>query len=461
LVGWFFNGSEITLAMPDNSFINWLQQLVHDRVSDDLVLELAGEDRAVYRLILVDRVIEIPVWNWGLGDAVRDHAWFDAASEGWHSPLGEALPAPGIDSLNTPVVEKTPAGYFIHYDILGLAYWMLGRAEEVGRTDLDRHGRFPATSSHAYRNGYLGRPVVDEWFAILQQVASRLWKSGPMRKHRFKLQVSHDVDEPSRYAFRSVRQMGRAIVSDIVRRKNFRTAIGRSFSSINSRKRLHPCDPCNTFEWIMDVSEHHDLTSAFYFVCGRTDQLRDPLYEVDHPAIRHLIRSIHRRGHEIGLHPSYDTYRSAEALAREARRFFSVCLEEGITQEVWGGRMHFLRWETPATIYAWLGTGMTYDSTLGYADRPGFRCGTCFEYTAFDPVARRALNLRIRPLIAMECTIMASRYMGLAEPAAAYDAFIGLKNACRKVNGVFTLLWHNSQLTDESQREMYKAVVAN
>lgn len=57
--------------------------------------------------------------------------------------------------------------------------------------------------------------------------------------------------------------------------------------------------------------------------------------------------------------------------------------------------------------------GMSYDSTLGYADRPGFRCGTCFEYTAFDVVSDQPLSLRIRPLIAMDCTVIAERYLGL------------------------------------------------
>ncbi len=64
---------------------------------------------------------------------------------------------------------------------------------------------------------------------------------------------------------------------------------------------------------------------------------------------------------------------------------------------------------------------MSYDSTLGYADHAGFRCGTCFEYPAFDPVADKQLNLRIRPLIAMECSVTADRYMGLGTGSDAFN----------------------------------------
>ena len=121
--------------------------------------------------------------------------------------------------------------------------------------------------------------------------------------------------------------------------------------------------------------------------------------------------------------------------------------------------MHYLRWEQPTTLRAWADAGMSYDSTLSYADLPGFRCGTCFEYPAFDPVKQEILNLRVRPLIAMECTVMAPRYMGLGTGKAAYNKFKKIKDACRAVNGCFTLLWHNSQFDSEAERSLYEGIL--
>lgn len=137
-------------------------------------------------------------------------------------------------------------------------------------------------------------------------------------------------------------------------------------------------------------------------------------YEIDHPSIRNLMRRIHERGHEIGLHPIYNTYKDPQAIVAEAIRLKRVCNEEGIRQQAWGGRMHYLRWETPTTLFGWDEAGMSYDSTLGYADRPGFRCGTCFDFPAFDPVQKRILNLRIRPLIVMECSVIDKMYLGFS-----------------------------------------------
>ena len=122
--------------------------------------------------------------------------------------------------------------------------------------------------------------------------------------------------------------------------------------------------------------------------------------------------------------------------------------------------MHYLRWETPTTFYGLEQAGMSYDSTMTYADYAGFRCGTCSEYQAFDPIGKREFNLKTRPLIAMEGTVMGSKYMGLTKPVDAYEEFVKLKRACQSVRGTFTLLWHNDWLGTEAQKQLYEAVLA-
>lgn len=292
-------------------------------------------------------------------------------------------------------------------------------------------------------------------------VSLRTWCGIPLKRPAFSMKVSHDVDGPGRYAFRSWGGIARAMAGGAVKRRDVKSAVLPLWVRLNSQTALHPADPANTFDWIMDVSERHGLTSAFYFICGRTDASKDADYEPEHPAIRELMRRIHRRGHEIGLHPSYATYQRPAAIVGEAQRLRAVAAAEGIHQDQWGGRMHYLRWEHPTTLRAWDAAGMDYDSTLSYADRPGFRCGTCFEYPAFDPVAGTLLKLRIRPLIAMECTVMAPRYMGLGTGEAAAAKFEQLKDACRAVGGCFTLLWHNSQFDTTPERALYQHVIAH
>ena len=228
---------------------------------------------------------------------------------------------------------------------------------------------------------------------------------------------------------------------------------------MKTRRSLHPGDPLNTFDYIMDISEKHGLTSAFYFLCGRSDPAKDSDYELEHPAIRDLIRHISIRGHEIGLHASYNTYQNPERVNAEANRLKRVCTDEHIAQTHYGGRMHYLRWETPTSLYGWEKAGIKYDTTLVYADMPGFRCGTCYEYPAFDPVKGKMLNLWIRPLIAMDRSVISKRYLGLGVSHKAFIKFKQLKDSCRSVRGCFTLLWHNSQLDSPEKQSLYVSLI--
>lgn len=436
----------------------WLELLLQERFVPELRLCVEDAAWAIRLPGASDKVrVEAHPQTFQTEDPVFTE--WNGAAEGFDPPLNPVLPAPGCVDAQRRIVHQTSAGWHVKYDVLELAFWMLTRQEEVGRTDLDRHGRFPATASHAFRHGYLERPVVDEWMDVLGQVLVRQWPSLQLKQHQYASVVSHDVDNPSRYAFGGIRPLARMLAIDLIRRRDPRGALRGIGLRARSRTALQPDDPANTFDWIMQQSEARGLTSAFYFICGRTAPAFDAQYELEDPRIRALMREIHGRGHEIGLHPSYQTYRDPLTLANEYRRLRHACSEEGIEQAKWGGRMHFLRWDSGVTWRAWNDAGLHYDSTLSYADSPGFRGGSCFEYPGFDPIANEILSLRIRPLVVMECTVIAARYMGLGDGDAAFAKFKALKDACRSVRGSFTLLWHNSHLETARHKELYCRVL--
>ncbi len=440
----------------------WLETLFFERFGAQFSLKEA-EDSLVLNMperlgrVIFDRLE--PMFHQSSSGFPADH--WDADSEGLFVCIDSKIPAPGSHKLSLPLVDYSHREARVHFDIIGLTYWMLTRKEEIGRKDLDNHYRFPATSSHAFQHDYLERPIVDEWLNILGQIIQRVWPQLELKKHNFEVKVSHDVDSPARYAFQKPRRLLRTVGGDIIVRKDLRSALMGSWMWLNSRREIHPCDPVNTFDWLMRQSEKNGLTSAFYFICGRTETAKDAQYDPEMPQIRALMRQIHSRGHEIGLHPSYNTFNCPDEIRKEAQRLKRVCDEEGIDQRVWGGRMHFLRWDQAITPKAWADAGLSYDSTLSYADRPGFRCGTCFEYPAFDVTTDQALPLRIRPLVAMDCTVIAERYLGLGSTEAAFLKFNELKNKCRAVGGLFTLLWHNSFFNTTEDFNIYRRLISN
>lgn len=443
--------------------INWLSIILQERFGlSNLKLILDGENISL-RITNLQGKIVLPSINsvfFGDSDQLKTFFW-DAKSEAFTSVLQSSLVILNDKKLALPIIKNNEGNYTITYDILGLCYWMLSRREELNRSSLDQHKRFPASVSHAYLNDYLERPIIDEWLHILGQVIQKQWPSLMLKKQEFSIKVSHDVDNPSRYGFKNIKEMVLSTGAEIIKRHNFKKATTIPIIWWNTKQKLVNIDPYNTFEWLMELSEKNDLKSAFYFFSEYTGMEYDAKYELGHPAIRKLLRTIHSRGHEIGLHPSYQTFQHSERIVRQAKKLKQICAEEGIKQAEWGGRMHFLQWEHPKTLNAWNDAGMAYDSTFGFADAPGFRCGTCFEYPAFDPIANKMLALRIRPLIAMECTIIDQRYMNLGYTEKALAKFLQLKNTCKKVGGCFTLLWHNDVFQHLNSKPIYQQILSD
>lgn len=442
------------------SALRWLEVILSERIGQEvslnvkqtgLILRFNGGDGCIYFDVIEQCLREsrsdLPYTSW------------EADSEGWASLLGGPLPAPGVDKLPKPLIEKSANGYVIHYDILGLVYWMLARVEEIGRADLDNHERFPASSSHAYKHDYLERPVVDEWLDVLKQVIRRQWPSMELKKHQFSLALSHDVDRPSRYLFGSPAFAFRAALGDVLRRRDVLSPFRAARLRYAVPHALHPSDPYNTFEWLMDLSETKGTKSTFYFMAGRSNRQFDVEYDIRHPAIRKLLNRIHKRGHDIGLHPSYESYRNPELLRIEAHALIELCHEEGICQGDFGARMHYLRWRCEETPHGLAAAGLSHDSTPGYADRIGYRCGTAFAYPFFDARRQQTLHLRMRPLAVMDQTLCSPKYMNLGLSAVAANSVQKVKSAAICANGICSILWHNSSLSDLSQKRFYMRIL--
>jgi peptidoglycan/xylan/chitin deacetylase (PgdA/CDA1 family) len=382
--------------------------------------------------------------------------------------LAASLVRPSI-----PVIygnDPTDVGFLTHseqeiklgLDIFGSAFFMLTRYEEVVKPDRDRFDRFPATASLAVQENFLDRPIINEYLEILWACLKSLWPGLTRQTRQYKMYVSHDVDEPFRFAFSGAKRLLQRCAGDLRYRKS-PTAALKSMVSWSEVKLLGRADrdPANTFSQIMDLSEQHNLQSAFYFITDHSAGEIDGVYQMDHPLIRKLLREIHDRGHEIGLHTSYNTYRDPQQTEREFAILQKACSAEGIQQTQWGGRQHYLRWQTPTTFQNWDRAGLDYDSTLGYAEQIGFRCGTCYEFPVFDLVQGKALRLRERPLCVMEVSVTREAYMGLSiATGAAFDAIHAIQKYCQQFNGSFTLLWHNTSFIEKSELQLYESIIS-
>lgn len=442
-----------------DSALAWLNSLLRDRISENLSLTRSSCEFYELRSLCNNKKIcfsDLDSGFLGLGK-VDDCVYWNSAEFGWRTPSNLPLPAPRSRGRTSSIrCVSDSNGLILNYDLPGLIYWQLTRIEEQTAIHLDAHGRFPATASHAFAFSYLERPFIDEWLYVLRQMAQSIWPSLVIVRHYFHLQPSHDVDFPSRYSHCSFNHFARSLGIDIIRSRSPLSALlglrirwraGRS-------KDLSVFDPYNTFDWIMSQSEKYGLRSYFYFICGGAHQL-DPGYDPRHPAIRQLMRIIHERGHYIGLHPSYICIDRPDQLFREWDMLRTIAAEEGIHQDTWGVRMHYLRTRYPG-LWGYLERcGVDHDASMGYADRVGFRAGTAHPYPAFDHSHQCAYKLKVIPLVVMEGTLYASSYMGLNDTRARERKIYQLRSACESVCGQFSVLWHNSELMQSESRATY------
>jgi hypothetical protein len=362
--------------------------------------------------------------------------------------FGEDPDAPGYFTASERRVE-------LGLDVFGSVFFMLARYEEAVGGDRDRHGRFPASASLAVREGFLDRPIVNEYVEILWSCMERLWPSLRRKARVFRVRPSHDVDCPSYYTFYPKREIAMAVAGDVVKRRSPALALRRLRSWLEVA-RGSARDPFDTFDWLMDRSEERGWISSFNFIAGGETEFDRPRYPLGHDMVQGVISRIVGRGHEVGFHPSYST------VGDEGRwRSELDALRSGAPgARVRGGRQHYLRFEVPGTWRLWDGAGLEYDSTLVYADRAGFRCGTCYEYPVFDVGRRVSLKLKERPTIVMESTVISDRYMGLGTGRDAHDIISDLKEKCRTFDGDFVVLWHNSALSDSESADLYLSAIA-
>lgn len=318
-------------------------------------------------------------------------------------------------------------------DIFASSFFMLTRWEEYVNKERDVHGRFLSSSSLAYKQKFLHRPVVNEYVDFLWNMLLYLGFKNRRKKRNFNLYLTHDVDDIKRYyRFKTVCHES---LKYIIKQKLLIKGLLNILIFLLIKSKIIK-DPYDTFADLLDIAEKNGLKSYFFFMAKGTTTFENR-YNLNDKQVKNIIKKIKEKGHFIGIHPSYNAYNNFEQFKKEKNE-----LENSIHQNVLFGRDHYLRFEIPTTWQIWEDNNMLWDSTLCYADRPGFRCGVCYEFSVFNVVTMKKLKLKEKPLIVMDGNFIT--YHPDITPAMMENRIICLMDKVKKYNGEFILLWHNS-----------------
>lgn len=317
-------------------------------------------------------------------------------------------------------------------DIFASSFLMLTRWEEFVLPIRDIHERFPANASIAVHNSFLHRPIVNEYAEMLWNMLGHFNCSSIRRQKKFEVVITHDVDFPLLWS--SFGFFLKKVLGDIFKRHSMPElafSIKSFFFTLLKIKK----DPYDTFDVLMTLSERYGLKSHFFFLSEGEAKL-DASFSLKSTFIRKLIGEIQKRGHVIGFHSGYDTSNDNRKFKKQLSK-----LNELVGSPITCGRQHFLRFTSPITWQIWEDQGLQWESSLGYPEVNGFRCGTCSPFSVFNFLTQTKLKLKEYPLTAMDATWAV--YQKNKTEEVLNDADI-LLDKVQKYGGVFVLLWHNS-----------------
>lgn len=342
------------------------------------------------------------------------------------------------------IYSETDSSIQIPYDILTPSFVLLSRYEEFHSERHDKHGRFPYDRSLAEKYDMVEIPLVDEYAMLLRRWLCLYFPDRFEAVPRTpRIVPTHDIDILYRFTGR-FQAMKSIFGRDLLINRSL-SMVWESIKSYRNWKIRPSLDPyVEAIDEFLFQEEKRKLSSIFFFKATEKGH-PDATYDVQDPILHEVIRVIMAPDyHQIGLHGSYPSANDLQCLQKEKQNLSKLCDEE-----VRISRQHYLRTffaDDPNSLDLWRNAGITDDYTLGFAERCGFRCGTCHPYPLYDVRNDKVTDIIEHPLIVMDGTLF--DYMKLSvEDARALTQ--RLKQRCLDVEGDFVILWHNHATTRE------------
>lgn len=367
----------------------------------------------------------------------------------WRKPPWLTIRDTQVPAFGVPVGTTLPwashgATLHINFPLFDAA-WILLSGQADG-SSVDEHGRSCSREHLLVQHNCEMVPVVDLYAVLIEDALQRVAPGfeASVAQHSSPPLVTHDVDRPWEHDVTGTAHRLRRSAANLLRDRDPELAFGRVLSM------MRRTDVMDTFDFICTALERFDLCGAFNFFGGGNHPL-DATYRLGDPRIDALLCTLHKRGHQLGYHASYACLDTPDLIQTEFSFLRDHCERLGIVQNEWGGRHHYLRWR-PDMWPAWDEAGLTFDSSVGFPDRTGYRLGTGHPVPVYDIASERTLDLVEVPLLLMEVAVLEYERSSLDELLTRVER---LRNQSLITGGRVVILWHNDRLVHRRARQTY------
>lgn len=331
-------------------------------------------------------------------------------------------------------------------DLISSSFFMLTRWEEYVTSEKDTLGRCDPSYMLSVKRKFINRCVVNEYVELLWCLIVDIGYPEERKVWSFDAYVTHDIDTIQMW------KKTRNFIGSLklaLSYSEFDKVISFFMSFFNVFKGKYR-DPYLNLLYLSDSTDNRNISSTFYFKTGRTDFL----YDKNEYAISDLeneIKVIQSRNQRIGIHPSFLTGNDESALSKEINT-----LSNYIKAKVLHSRQHYLRVYVPETFQILEESNIESDSSMMYSSTMGFRNGTCFPFSTFNFISRKKLNLKEIPLNFMETTCI---YLYKLSEKEIVEKAKSLISEVKKYDGIFTMVWHNSNLVYNKHISCYETIL--
>jgi len=319
------------------------------------------------------------------------------------------------------------SGGDIGFDVFAATFYMLSRYEEYSSDHiLDNMGRFTAANSFAFKNGFLSRPIVDEYRLALSEIIESKWPNSAV-KTKFESITSIDVDSAFAYKHKGFKRSIGGMAKDVLSLR-FGNLM-RRIAALSGWIR----DDYDTYDKIIAHSKNSGQKTIWFFLLADFGS-HDKNVPVESRQLRELIASLDSRS-QVGIHPGVASNGDISTLKNEINRLVEIT-----RRPCFHSRQHYLILRFPQTYKSLFDSGIRHEYSMGFADQPGFRAGTSFSFRWYDLESEQITDLIVHPFAYMDTTL--NKYLSYG-PTQASLAIAQLKEKVKKTEGTFISLWHN------------------
>jgi hypothetical protein len=268
--------------------------------------------------------------------------------------------------------------------------------------------------------------------------------------------MTHDVDAIKKTITIRIKQGG-FIVFNIIRLLFYFKITAAIKKTQQFLKFLFSRENWWQFEYLLSTEAIAGIKSVFHFYAPSHKKtlknwIFDPGYSIYKTILKDLILKIKNDGHQIGLHPSFESWNDLNSIIDQKKK-----LEAISKKPVFACRQHWLRFSWSLTWSAQQGAGLNLDRTLMFNDRPGFRNASAICWRPWNIEVDTNWNLSAQTTVLMDSHFYDYQLLSDLQRKDHIRYWI---NECQAVHGETAVLWHPHTLSsDYGWKEGFKELL--